>query len=378
MSQTDLSGKPQLVSKHLFKVMKKLIFLILVLTTFGFAQTVSETPLSQSEYVKLLNDLQRNPKIREEVVEAVRRRGIDFPVTEGLLGLTKTKSGSDVELARTLKEAARRKDNPVVYQLPSVKESALVLEKSREATLTAVNEMPDFVVKQMIQRAYAFAGTNNFKSLDRLVVAVSYRSPDISGANGAEEYKVLSINGVVQSEPKARQSYDEVEGTSSTGEFVTVLATIFKPENETKFDPIDTDLVREHKTIVYSFTIGKEKAPESISYSHVNSTVTGMIGKIWIDRETFRVLRVESNASEIPSDFEVRAAKRIIDYDWVTIANEKYLLPLLSDVRLISKEGKELYETRNLIRFKEYQKFGSDVKILDDDTEVPVPEKKKP
>ncbi len=358
--------------------MKKLIFLILVLTTFGFAQTVSETPLSQSEYVKLLNDLQRNPKIREEVVEAVRRRGIDFPVTEGLLGLTKTKSGSDVELARTLKEAARRKDNPVVYQLPSAKESALVLEKSREATLTAVNEMPDFVVKQMIQRAYAFAGTNNFKSLDRLVVAVSYRSPDISGANGAEEYKILSINGVVQSEPKARQSYDEVEGTSSTGEFVTVLATIFKPENETKFDPIDTDLVREHKTIVYSFTIGKEKAPESISYSHVNSTVTGMIGKIWIDRETFRVLRVESNASEIPSDFEVRAAKRIIDYDWVTIANEKYLLPLLSDVRLISREGKELYETRNLIRFKEYQKFGSDVKILDDDTEVPVPEKKKP
>ena len=361
-------------------VMKKLIFLVLIalLANFVFAQTTPETPLSQSEYVKLLNDLQRNPKIREEVVETVRRRGIDFPVTDGLLGLTKTKSGSDVDLARTLKEAARRKDEPAVYQLPSARESTAVLEKSREATLRAVNEMPDFVVKQMIQRGISYAGTSNFKNLDRLVVAVSYRSPDISGANGAEEYKVLSVNGVIQPAPKARQSYEEVEGTSSTGEFVTVLATIFKAENETKFETVDTDLIRERKTIVYSFSIGKEKAPESISYGRVNSTVTGMIGKIWVDRESFRVLRVESNASEIPSDFEVRAARRVIDYDWVTIANEKYLLPILSDVRLTSKERKELYETRNLIRFKEYQKFGSDVKILDDDTEVPVPEKKKP
>ncbi len=305
--------------------MKKLLFLalILIFNIFAFAQ---EKPLTQVEYVKLLNDLQRNPTIREEIVETLRRRGIDFPVTDGLVSLTRTKSRADVELARTLKEAGRRKENPTAFQLPSAKESALALEKSREATLTAVTEMPDFVVKQVIQRGVSYAGTNNFKNLDRLLVAVSYRSPDVSGANGAEEYKVLSVNGVAQPAPKARSSYEEVEGTSSTGEFVTVLATIFKAENETKFEPIDTDIIRERKAIVYSFTISAEKKPESISYARIDSTVTGMQGKIWIDRQNFRVLRVESNASEIPIDFKVRAAKRTIDYDWVTIAGEKYLL----------------------------------------------------
>ncbi len=214
--------------------------------------------------------------------------------------------------------------------------------------------------------------------LDKLVVAVSYRSPDISGANGAEEYRVLSLNGIAQTETKAKNSYFDVGGTSSTGEFVTVLATIFKSENETKFVPIDTDVIRENRAIVYSFVIGKDKTPQSITYDNIDSTVAGMSGKIWIDREKFRVLRLESDATEIPIDFKVRAAKRTIDYDWVTINNEKYLLPLLSDVRLTSKYGKESYETRNVIRFKEYQKYGSEVKILDDDIETPPEETKKP
>lgn len=357
--------------------MKKFVFLIIILVSviFVFSQAAQEKPISQAEYVKLLYGLQNSPAKKAELIELIRRRGIDFQLTEGLRGLTRTKSGADAELARTLEESARRKANPEAYQPPSAKESAEALQKSREATLTAVGEMPDFVVKQMIQRSASYAGTNNFRNLDRLVVAVSYRSPDISGTQGAEEYKVLSLNGVQQTTPQVKGSYEEVGGTSSTGEFVTVLATIFKIENEAKFEAIDTDVIRDRKAIVYNFEIKRDKKPESISYAKTDTTVTGMTGRLWVDRANFRVLRVESIASEIPEEFPIRAARRVIDYEWVTIADEKYLLPLLSDVRLTSREGKEMYETRNLIRFKEYQKFGSEVKILDDDVVEPVQEK---
>jgi hypothetical protein len=352
--------------------MKNILFLALILFS-SLSLFAQDKPLTQGEYVKLLNDLQKNPGIKADVIETVRKRGIDFPVTDGLLGLTKTKSSSDAELARTLREAGRRKENPTAFQPPSAKESAEVLSKSREATLAAMEEMPDFVVKQLIQRGISYAGTSNFQNLDRLVVAVSYRSPDVSGANGAEEYRVLSLNGVLQENPKAKNNYFDVGGTSSTGEFVTVLSTIFKPENETKFEAIDSDVIRERRAIVYNFAVSVDKKPESISVGGGDSTVTGMEGKIWIDRENFRVLRVESNATDIPIDFRVRAAKRTIDYDWVKINDEKYLLPLLSDVRLTSREGRETYETRNTIRFKEYQKFGSEVKILDDDVKEDKP-----
>jgi len=342
-----------------------------ILPVFVLAQTA---PLTQAEYVKLLYALDKNPAIKDDVVETVRKRGIAFAVTDGLRSLTSTKSRGDAELRRTLEEAARRQANPTAFQLPPAKESAEVLSKARTVTLTAVEEMPDFVVKQQVQRAAAFAGTNNFRNLDRLVVAVSYR------AEGSEEYRILSLNGVLQPAPKVKNTYEDVGGTSSTGEFVTVLATIFKPESETKFEPLDTDILRTRRTIVYTFETTKEKAKQVIVAGGVlkQSTVAGMKGKIWIDRENFRVLRVESQATEIPVDFPVTAASRNIDYDWVTISDEKYLLPSFSEVRLTSRESRESFETRNQIRFKEYQKYGSEVKVLDDDeTPAPAPEKPK-
>ncbi len=353
--------------------MKQVLLLALILSsiTFVFGQSKQDIPLSQTEYVKMLYEAEKNPAAKQNLIDALRRRGIGFTLTNGLRSLTTSKSRNDAELKRTLEEAERRRQNPNTAKLPSEKEAADILERARKNTLDALEEMPDFVVKQQIQRSAAFAGTNNFRNLDRLVVAVSYR------ASGQEEYRVLSQNGVIKSDSQAKQSYSETGGTSSTGEFVTVLAKIFKPESETEFEIVDSDLIRERRAVVFNYLVERDKAQQQITYFGYigDSTVTGMKGKIWIDRENFRVLRVESEATEIPVDFPVRSAKRTIDYDWVSISDQKYLLPLLSDVRLTSRQRSDVYETRNLIRFKDYQKYGTEVIILDDDTEV-IPEEK--
>ncbi len=367
-----LKSQRQTIFRHLSLVMKTFlsVFLSLFLLQAVFAQTA---PLSQAEYVKMLYGLQKNPSGKAEIISAIRQRGIGFELNGGLRGLTRSKGGNDDELKRALEEAERRRANPTTAaKLPSVKESAEVLEKTRKNTLQAVEEMPDFVVKQQIQRSAAYAGTNNFRNLDRLIVAVSYR------ASGEEDYKVLSLNGIAQENSKSKQSYEETGGTSSTGEFVTMLATIFKPESETKFEVADTDLIRDKKTIVYSFSVTRDKAKQTITASGYtnDSTITGMSGKIWIDRDGDRVLRVESEATEIPETFPIRSAKRAIDYDWVKITDGIYLLPSISDVRLTFREKSEVYETRNLIRFKDYQKFGSEVIILDDDDTTPIKEEK--
>ncbi len=358
---------------HLFIQMKKsvIVFVFALLLQTSFAQ---EKPLTQPEFVKMLYTLQKTPAVRQDLVDALRKRGIDFTVTDGIRGLVRSKAGNDEELSRAVEEAGRRKQNPAGVQLPAPKDSEIVLEQTRKNTLEAVSEMPDFVVKQQIQRSIAYAGTNNFQSLDRLVVAVSYRS------TGEENYRLLSMNGLLQNNPEQKKSYEEAGGTSSTGEFVTMLATIFKPESETKFQVVDTDLIRERKTIVFDFSIERDKAKEQIVSSDkvsTESTIAGMKGRIWIDRQDARVLRVESEATDIPEAFPVRTAKRAIDYDWVKISDGKYLLPSISDVRLTSRQDKRVYETRNVIRFKDYQKYGTDVVIRDDDIK-PEPEVKKP
>ncbi len=354
------------------KEMKKIVFIFIILCFVQFV-VAQEKPLTQAEYVKMLYALQKAPGGKVDIIEALRKRGIDFVVNDGIRGLTRSKGANDEELKRALEEAGRRRENPVGAKLPTAKEAADILAGARKKTLDAVEEMPDFVVKQQIQRSAAYAGTNNFSNLDRLVVAVSYR------ASGEESYRVLTVNGVVQDNAQAKQSYEETGGTSSTGEFVSVLATIFKLESETKFSIVDTDVLRQRKALVFEFSITKDRAREVISATGYTTatTIAGTKGRIWIDRENARVLRIESEATEIPDTFPVATAKRNIDYDWVRIEDEKYLLPSVSDVRLTMREKGKVFETRNLIRFKDYQKYGTDVKILDDDA-MPESEQKKP
>lgn len=365
-------GKSQRITTdtHLFYRMKKALAIILLLTLGSFVNA-QEKPLTQAEYVTLLYGLEKNPAVKMTVVEALRRRGISFVLTDGLRSLTRSKGRNDEELKRALEEAERRRLNPNAPKPPSEAEAKRILEQTRTKTLAAVEEMPDFVVKQQIQRSAAYAGTNNFRNLDRLVVAVSYRS------TGEEQYKVLTVNGAIQNNPESKRSYEEVGGTSSTGEFVTMLATIFKPESTTKFEVVDTDVIRGRKAVMFDFTVERDKAKQQITATGAitSSTVTGIKGRIWIDRDEFRVLRVDSEATEIPESFPIRSAKRLIDYDWTTISEEKYLLPLVSDVRLTFREKSKVFESRNLIRFRDYQKFGTDVIVVAEDEE-PAPEEK--
>ena len=177
-----------------------------MLATAIFAQGSQQKPLSQSEYVKMLYGLQANPASKSDLISAIRKRGLGFTLTRGLRSLTISKSKNDAELKRTLEEANRRRENPSAAKLPSEAEAKILIDRARQNTLAAVEEMPDFVVKQRIKRSAAYAGTNNFRSLDRLIVAVSYLS------KGQEEYKVLSVNGVIQDKPQSKSDYSEVKG----------------------------------------------------------------------------------------------------------------------------------------------------------------------
>lgn len=329
------------------------------------AQDKIRVPLTQKEYVRALYEVEQNPSKLAALIEAVRVRGLDFELTSGLRSLTKTKTKGDTEIIRTVEEANRRRENPSSAERPSTEESLALIKKARVNTFAALEDMPDFVVKQRIRRSVAYAGTNNFRGLDRLIVAVSYR------ADGREEYRLLSQNGVLKDDTGAKSSYQEAGGTSSTGEFVTVLTTVFKEDSATTFEFVDTDLLRGRNSLVYDFSITKDKARQQItSYGYIaDSTISGMAGRIWIDRKDGRVLRLDSRATEIPGDFPVRSASRLIDYDWVTIGEENYLLPSSSDVRLTFRESRKSYESKNYIEFKDYKKYGTEVLILDDDDE---------
>ncbi|MBK9153428.1 MAG: hypothetical protein IPM25_04305 [Chloracidobacterium sp.] len=351
----------------------RLFFVPVLLAALCIAALGQERPISQTEYVQKLYGIQSAASADELVVE-VRRRGVAFPVTDGIRSLTRSKSKNHEGLKRALEEAERRRRDPEGTRLPAPAEAASVLEKTRANTLALVDDMPDFVVKQLITRSEAFAGTGNWRPYDNLIIAVSY------SAEKGEQYKVLSKNGAPV-DFQTSGSYSGLDGATSGGEFVEDLRKIFKEDSKTRFEAESTDVVRGRKAIVYNYEIDIENNKHGgvgLKGPVYRSSPAGEKGRIWIDRDNFRVIRIEYELTDIEPNFPVKAVTKTIDYDEVAIAGENYLLPVLSDFRGKVEGSGKLFEQRNLIRFRGYQKYGTEVTIVEEDTKPAEEEKPKP
>jgi hypothetical protein len=240
-------------------------------------------------------------------------------------------------------------------------------------------------VRQIIKRSVAYGNTANWIPQDNLTIAVGYR------ANVGEEYKVLTVNGMAPppgEEAETTRDFSKnkyvPKGASSSGvEYISALADVFKPESKTEFRLVDTDVIQTRRTLVYEYTVKKEFSQLTLGLADTGAkALVGSRGRVWIDRELDRVLRFEQIATEIPPDFPITAASSLIDYDWVMINERKYLLPTHSEILLTTVNPKFVLQSRNDIRFRNYQKFGAELKVVDevgeDDDPPPPPPPKKP
>jgi len=144
---------------------------------------------------------------------------------------------------------------------------------------------------------------------------------------------------------------------------------------------VDTDVILGKRTVVYEYVVKKDNSQLTLSLADTGARATvGSRGRLWIDRELDRVVRFEQIATEIPPDFPITAASSLIDYDWVQINEHKYLLPTHSEILLTTVNPKFVLQSRNDIKFRSYQKFGAELKVVDevgeDDDEPPPPPKK--
>ncbi|HKS09399.1 MAG TPA: hypothetical protein VJS13_07640 [Pyrinomonadaceae bacterium] len=358
---------------------KKLICLSVILLSSVAVYGQDQKPLTNKEVVTLLYQLQRNPETRDEVIEEIRKRGIGFQLTDGMRSLVATKSGNDSLLRRTLEEAERRRVNPAASTLPSETEGNELLDRTRNVTLAAAGAMPDFLVKQIIKRSVAYGTTANWIPQDNLTIAVGYR------ANQGEEYRVLTVNGMpAPDDVKPTNDYSKYapKGASSSGvEYISALADVFKPEAKAEFKMVDTDQILNRRTVVYEYVVKRENSQLTLTVGDTGArAVVGSRGRMWIDRELDRILRFEQIATEVPPDFPITGASSTIDYDWVSINERKFLLPTHSMILMTTNQGKFVLQSKNDVRFRNYQKFGAELKVVDevgeDDDPVEEPPKK--
>ena len=88
-----------------------------------------------------------------------------------------------------------------------------------------------------------------------------------------------------------------------------------------------------------------------------NSAITGFMGSVYLDRENHRVLRITYAPDALPNGVDISSVSSALDYDFIAIGEQKFLLPLHAEMHIVRKDGSRL---RNEMDFSNYRKFSSE------------------
>jgi hypothetical protein len=176
--------------------------------------------------------------------------------------------------------------------------------------------------------------------------------------DGKEEYRNIQVNGKPSSQPI------EKTGAWSTGEFALTLEDILSPYTAANFRRGPEETIQGRKAYTYNYTVRQENSNWDIIAPTGAKASPAYSGSLWIDQETFNVLRIEERTDSLPTNFPFDKAESTLEYGMVRIDGKNYVLPIHSEI-LTCQRGSAAC-TKNEINFQNYRKFAADSKIIFD------------
>jgi hypothetical protein len=228
-----------------------------------------------------------------------------------------------------------------------------VIDMATDAAISFSQTLPNYVVKQFTTRyetGAAHGGQTSWNAVDTVTA-------DVVSENGQESYRNVLVDG------KAPKEAIEKSGTWSTGEYSSVLLDLLQPRTDADFHNKRTTTIVNRSAFHYDFSVEQVNSHWNIE-SDAQSYKPEYTGAIWIDKENYRILRIEMSARNIPKGFPLDTVESAVDYDYVMISGNKYLLPVHAEA--LSCERGTSGCSRNVIEFRNYRKFGADTSITFD------------
>jgi hypothetical protein len=232
--------------------------------------------------------------------------------------------------------------------IPVVNPRQEIVENARLAAASFLESLPNYVCHQVTTRYANQTRTTDWQPIDVITTDLVYEG-------GKESYRNLQING------KTSKKAPEESGAWSTGEFGTILEDLFSPATQADFRFIKDSSIAGLSSAVFDFSVERPN-------SHWRISVPGQFvqpayqGTIWVDKKTFRVLRIEMQARQMPKDFPEDTVESAVDYQYLTLGSaQQFLLPVHAEV-LSCMRGSNACQ-RNVIDFRNYHKFSGESTI---------------
>lgn len=235
-------------------------------------------------------------------------------------------------------------------QKPDAVEAGAAIERARHKALEYAKSLPDFICTETVHRSTLNNRGRPAIPDDKLTVKVSY-----SGRN--EDHQLLAVNG-----KPTTQSFNSLGGTYGSGEFGSMLASIFDPRSDADFRWEKSKTEGKLHLAVYFYVVSQSKSHYTLTMptDHgVREAFVGFHGQVEIDTDTDAVVHFSYIADQIPTDMQVTSASTKVDYAMAEVNGSHYLLPARSETVMSGR----LYSVENRMEFHDYRKFASESTI---------------
>jgi hypothetical protein len=223
-----------------------------------------------------------------------------------------------------------------------------LIERARAVAFQFSQKLPNFVCQEFMSR-FAQRGREEKRPLDTVSAEIVYE-------DGQETYRNVKIDN-----RPTNKALTEIDGSWSTGEFATMLVDLFHPETHAEFRSGGASTISGVSAQVYDFQVQSENSHWML-HAGPRSVAAGYVGSVWVDPHTARVLRIEMQARNLPSDFQVDTVETALDYSDVRLGDVSYLLPVHAEA--LGCERGTSYCNHNIIDFRNYHEFKSATKIV--------------
>jgi hypothetical protein len=226
-----------------------------------------------------------------------------------------------------------------------------IIGSAREAADRLTDGLPNFIVQQSTTRYFSRVIPPQWQVLD-VVTA------EVASVNGKEDYRNIMVNGKPSNRPI------EKTGAWSTGEFQTTLDSLLNPYTAAAFHKTRDDTLDGRPAYTYEFQVQQPNSNWDIHAPDGSKATPSYSGTVWIDKETFNVMRIEEQTGPLPSSFPFDKAESVVEYGFIKLDGKTYPLPVHSDI-LTCQRGSSTC-TKNDINFRNYRKFGSESTVTFD------------
>ena len=201
---------------------------------------------------------------------------------------------------------------------PTAEEMDIMLRGARERVLDYKRTLPDFVCLMVTRRSFDSSGRGAWKASDAFTNLLGFMG-------GKEKTVLLEVNG----KPVRAQEDAALDGAKVKGEFGELLSMPFAPESHASILWQGEAELSGRSVHVFRFDVKRAHSEYLVVANHTGQALDAAYhALIDVDAQTFCVRRISIVADDMPKNFTIRESVITVDYDYVPISGQEYLLPL--------------------------------------------------